>query len=530
MYLRKADLYFYGLALMAIGLPVSEFLMSLSMFLLAIAWLLNGPKKIQLSAFKKNKLAWSGVILFLIPFVSLLWTSDYEFALHDLRIKLPLLLIPIFISASFISKKQFYILLGLMVGSAFVGSVILFVNYQINLKGELVNIRDISIFISHIRFSLIINISIYILLYAIYKWRNKYAFVALGMCIWFVYIIFFLGSGNGFIGLIALFIFSIFVFYREVENRRITYVIGAASLLFASYLIYLSVLSYSSYFIVKDDAYNKQEIFSEKNAGYFSLLEDEQLENGYYIWRNVSNKQMLIAWEKIGGTEFQKSDMKDQPILGTLTRYLTSLALPKDSSGVYQLSSKDIENIQMGYFHYDQYKWNNLHLRVEQFFYQLMAFRYQSDHGNKPFLQRFYYWGAAFEIIESNPVFGVGAGDIKTEFNRFFESNKTKIGEGYRYTTHNQYLTYFVSAGIIGFILFIIAVFYPLSVYIKRNYILSFAQLILLISFIAEDTLETQPGVTMYVFFIALGIALFNDPGSKTEDIKTEYPLSSVED
>ena len=77
MYLRKADLYFYGLALMAIGLPVSEFLMSLSMFLLAIAWLLNGPKKIQLSAFKKNKLAWSGVILFLIPFVSLLWTSDY---------------------------------------------------------------------------------------------------------------------------------------------------------------------------------------------------------------------------------------------------------------------------------------------------------------------------------------------------------------------------------------------------------------------------------------------------------------------
>ena len=201
MQFKKEDLYLYAFGLMAIGLPISEFLMSVSFFLLATAWLVNGPKKDQWKAFVKNKLAWSGVILFLLPAVSVLWSSDLAYSVHDLRVKLPLLLVPFFASASRISKKEFYIILGLLVASTFVTSMTLLINYLINLKGEAFNIREVSIFISHIRFSLIIDICIFILLYAAARWRNKYSVLALAMAFWFIYFIFFLGSGNGFLGL-----------------------------------------------------------------------------------------------------------------------------------------------------------------------------------------------------------------------------------------------------------------------------------------------------------------------------------------
>ena len=83
------------------------------------------------------------------------------------------------------------------------------------------------------------------------------------------------------------------------------------------------------------------------------------------------------------------------------------------------------------------------------------------------------------------------------------------MGNEYWYHTHNQYLTYFVIGGIFGYLLFMWAVFYPLSLYFRKNILLLLVQLVILFSFITEDTLETQPGVTMYVLFLAMAISLF---------------------
>jgi len=519
MLLKKADLYLVGLAMMAIGLPVSEFLMSLSFMILALAWLINGPKKTQWNAVKNNKLVWTGLILFLIPLVSFLWSENEGYALHDLRIKLPLLLIPFFIASYELKERNFFILLALLIGSTFVGSIILYINYHYFQSDKHQDLREISIFISHIRFSLILDICIYILIYAAIKWRNKYSIIAILMAMWFIYFIFFLGSGNGFIALLVIFIFGIALLLFKSPYKKLSYTIGLLFFAFSAYILYLSNHSYRSHFVVKNESYNDSKKVVKKGSDYFSLSNDKQLENGYYIWRNISNPELEKEWKAICSPEFIEVDASGQDIEGTLIRYLTSKALTKDSAGVHQLAKQDIENIQNGNYNYQQNEWNNLELRIDQLFYQLMAYYYQNDPGNKPFLQRVYYWRAAIEIIASNPFYGVGVGDIQVEFNKYFASEVKELDQKYWHHTHNQYLTYFVISGIFGFLAFLWAVFYPLSMYIKRNSILALAQIVLLFSFLSEDTLETQAGVTLYVLFLALAIALFNE---KDERLKTE--------
>ena len=523
MLVKKEDLYLFGLALMAIGLPVSEFLMSLSIMLLALAWLVNGPKKVQWQAIKQNKLVWASSILFLIPLVSFLWTDNYDYALNDLRIKLPLLLVPFFIASYSLSERNFFILLALLIGSTFVGTIILYGNYQLNLAGKHVNIREISIFISHIRFSLIIDINIYILIYAAIKWRNRYSIIAIVIALWFIYFIFFLGSGNGFIGLLVIFLFGIFLLLFKSSYKKLAYSILLVFISFCIYILYLSHLSYKSHFVAKSEPYNEMKDLVKKGADYFSLKNDYQLENGYYIWRNISNLELQKEWKERCDPKYIEFDAQGQDVYGTLVRYLTSKALTKDSLGVHQLTMEDIENIQNGDISVNQHQWNNLQLRIDQLFYQMMAHYYQDDPGNKPFLQRIYYWFGAIEIIKTNPILGVGVGDIQIEFDKYFKSELKSLGNQYWHHTHNQYLTYFVISGVIGFLLFIWAVFYPLTLYIKRNSILALAQIILLISFLSEDTLETQPGVTLYVLFAAMAISLFSYKDK--ELTSTEDPL-----
>jgi len=113
-------------------------------------------------------------------------------------------------------------------------------------------------------------------------------------------------------------------------------------------------------------------------------------------------------------------------------------------------------------------------------------------------------------IINNNLITGVGTGDIQDEFDNYYRQDQSELKSQYRVRTHNQYLTFFITLGIFGFIWFLYATIYPLLLFSRINLILFVSQMVLLLSFLTEDTLETQPGVTLYAFIIALGILAIN--------------------
>src|SRR5690349_17393390 len=189
---------------MLIGLSSSNFLMSLSQMILGANWLLEGNYVQKTKRFLTNKAALIFCGIYVLHLVGMLYSSDLQYGLKDLRIKLPLLILPFIIASSKpIKATDLEKLMLLFVGAVFVCTLIStavlfgFTSIQVN------DIRDISIFISHIRFSLLICLSAFVLGWFIYKKKfNKRVEIALTILIlWLITFLFLLKSITGIITL-----------------------------------------------------------------------------------------------------------------------------------------------------------------------------------------------------------------------------------------------------------------------------------------------------------------------------------------
>jgi cell division protein FtsW (lipid II flippase) len=79
------------------------------------------------------------------------------------------------------------------------------------------------------------------------------------------------------------------------------------------------------------------------------------------------------------------------------------------------------------------------------------------------------------------------------------------LRQEFRHKAHNQYLSITVGFGIVGLLLFLIVLLYPyLSSKRYRTYLYTVFLVILLISMLPEDTIETQAGASWFAFFNSL--------------------------
>jgi O-antigen ligase len=114
---------------------------------------------------------------------------------------------------------------------------------------------------------------------------------------------------------------------------------------------------------------------------------------------------------------------------------------------------------------------------------------------------RLEFWKTAKALISDNIWFGVGTGDGKLEMQIMYDKTNSVLDQNWRLGSHNEFLSTWVKTGLIGFIIFVIALFSPILRKDNRNFIYLSFFLIAILSFLAENTLETQPGVTFFGFF-----------------------------
>ena len=84
------NLYLLGLIVLVFSMPLSKFGMSIAQIGIAISWVVGGDFKNKLSRFFSSKTALVLSSLFLLHVLGLLWTTDFNYAFKDLRIKAPL--------------------------------------------------------------------------------------------------------------------------------------------------------------------------------------------------------------------------------------------------------------------------------------------------------------------------------------------------------------------------------------------------------------------------------------------------------
>ncbi len=525
---RKIHFYIFliGTSMLVVGLPLSPFMLSLSILLLSANWLaeiipLSGNWSVfheKWQYLKSRKAILLLISIYLIHIIWLINTTDFSFAIRDLRIKLPLLALPIIYGTiPKLSKIHFTRILQLFIATVIVSS---FITTYVLLGFswlDPIDSRYASLFISHIRFSLIVVLSIYSLFYLTFYqdiklplWQKTTYIVAM---IWFICFLILLQSFTGIVIFLILLPVSIIWCSYKRNNRKWIITSYITTLLIGLLILLYAGLCYTRY-NKKDPENNKVlEPITLNGNIYLHHPEKEDYENGHKIWIYISKEELKQEWNKISLYKYDSVDRKGQPIHSTLIRYMTSLGLRKDSLGLKQLSPEDIQMIEKGYTNYLYKNKFALYPRIYELLWEMDRYKETGDPSGQSLGQRIEYLKTAMHIIKRHFWFGTGTGDVKMEFYKQYTFDKSLLKYEWRHRTHNQLITFFVTFGITGFLFILFALFTPPILEKKYTYFLfTIFFLIGILSMLNEDTLETHVGASFFAFFYSF--FLFSSPDS----------------
>lgn len=535
---HASQTYFTVLVLLAMSIPLSKFTMSVFQFALILIWFTDGFSALQIGRFFRNanpfratlltirytlhlmarnfidkfevffhnRIAVVVASLFLIHVIGLVHTSDFHYALKDLRTKLPLLALPVILSTMpGLSHKQVRVLLLMYVLAVFAGTLISFNEF---LKQEFTDIRKISLFISPIRFGLNIVFSFFILSWFVLSsgldslWQK--ALMVLLMA-WFIFFLMILESAIGLISLIL--IVTGILAYRLLTIQNLLWRTILLVLLFS-----LPVLTYIYlHGIVRDLTHTapvQLSALETKTALGNNYVHDTihfGVEDGRYVGLYMAVPEMAHAWNQRSHFDFYGKDEAGQLIQYTIIRYLSSKDLRKDAAGVEALTEKDIRAIEKGIANVNYVENPSIRTRISKILMGYHQYADINDPNGSSVMQRIEYLKASFIIIEDNFWIGVGTGDLPMMFEKTYEQMKTPLKKQWRWRSHNQYLSIMIAFGVFGLVWFLFTLIYPvLSQRRYRNYLYTIFLVIIMLSMFTEDTIETQDGVTLFAFFNAL--------------------------
>lgn len=530
----KTGTYFYlvGLILVAIFLPTSKFGLSVSQFYLLALWLLLGLDmravnkmfsekpflsriisriavsfkgiwnnvKTRCDDFIHNKVAVVMVSMYLLHFVGLIYTSDFQYAFKDIRIKLPLLVFPLIISTMKpLNRKQFDTVLWFFISSVFFVTILAAIKF---FRRDFVDVRELSVFVSHIRVSLCIVFSIFTLGYFLVKRNYSLLFkaVIVFLMIWFLWQIKILESFVGVLIIASLCVLlSVYFIMSRCRYRYVKICMVVVIVVVAAFVAYVPCrIVYTYNHPAKIDVTQLDTHTKLGNPYVFDTIH-YRVEDARYVGLYLAKNEMLEAWNK---RSVKKINTEYDDGYHALVRYLTSKDLRKDAEGVASLTDDDIKNIENGIANYNYIENPGFKTRIMKVMVAYDNYKKDGNANGSSVFQRLEYIKASLNIIKENILIGVGTGDIADAFANYYEETNSKLLPEYRFRSHNQYLAIAVAFGLIGLLWFLFSMFYPVFADKRnRNYLYLVFIFIMALSMLTEDTLETQIGVTLFAFF-----------------------------
>ncbi len=497
-------IYFASLCILIIGLPFSKFLMSVGQIILFGNWILEGDIKHKLKQFLSNKVAVVLSSVFLFHLLGLLYTLDFDYGFEDVRKKIPLALLPLVLSTSpKISSEKFNTLLHLFCATIFASTLYAIFIYLGVGNRDISNTREISVFISHIRFALLICITIFISVWFLFfvqlSFRAKLAYALFPL--WLIGYLIISESLTGIFILILtiVLISSVYITRQKNKNKKVFAFIFIIVNVFTFYS-YLK-MNFAFFYSQPTVAYSKYDTQTKLGNPYTHDTLSLFTENGNNLWVYVASEELDSEWNTRSKIPLSAKDKDGNDIYYTLVRFMSSKGLKKDAEGLASLKQKEIEAVENGVSNYLYLEKYFLRNRIHATIWEVDNYLNGGNPSGHSLVQRFEFWKAATQIIKNNFWTGVGTGDVKNAFEKQYEEMKSPLTKEYRLRSHNQFLEIAVGFGIVGLLIFLFSLFYPF-IYHKGifNYLYLSFFFIALFSFFTEDTLETQAGVTFYAF------------------------------
>lgn len=504
------QVYFYTLIFIAICLPLSIFATSVFQLVLLLNWMMEGRFREKWNRLVSNRALQVFLLIFALHLVGLLWSENMAYGLKVFKIKLPLLAFPLIIATSrpldMPRVRSIILLFSMAVFVATLASVLRLVGW---LPGGILDYRDLSLFIDHIRFSLMIVTSLLISVYFLFvKWKSISRLERIyhtAVLIWFPVFLLLLKSLSGIMvaGLLTFLLLLRALF--EIRDPVIRFMAVVAVIMIPLFSILYFNYAVEKFYTIDELAVEDLDQYTIEGNPYVHHPEKKEIENGHYVWINVCEQELEREWSSRSKVDYHGRTANEGSLRTTLIRFLTSKSLRKDAAGLKQLSEKEIGAIENGTANHIFLKRFWLYPRIYEVIWEFDRYKLGNTPNGKSVVQRYLYLQASWAIAQEHLLFGVGNGDVLQEFKNYYESINSPLVGKQRRGVHNQYLTELIAFGLVGLLIFLAALVTPLFLANKqRSFLATGFLLILMISMLSGGTLDCSTGAALGGLFYSL--------------------------
>lgn len=493
-----------ALVLCAVMLPWSKAFLSMAQLLLIANWLVEGVVRRDLKGRFQRAFTEAPSLVFisffLLHVLGLLWTTDLGWGTDLVRILLPVLAFGAVLGASpRLDRNAFRAVLLFGAWSVVVSTWACLVARD-GFTGEY---RSLSIFVSHIRLTLLLCLAIVV--FALDRGGPRwFRHAGHGAALWSLFFIDRLGSIQGY--LILLVIAAVYLWrWTKVRGgpiRSITRVLIVAAPVVVLLLLWSGM---HARYRLPDPAIIPKFEHTAGGEQYLHDINDPQMENGHHVWIYVAPRELQRSWDRRSERSYQANDDKGHPIWSTLVRYLASKGMRKDSVAMAELTDADISAIEHGATNAHPDRWGGLSARFDEVAFELQQYRTKGAVDGHSVTMRLEYLRAGWNIARAERWSGVGTGDTERAFQREYERMGSELSAPWRHRAHNEYLTLWISFGVIGLCWSLFAWWFPAwRLGAWRSPLFIAWAIIFGISCLTDDTIETQVGATFFAFYYTL--------------------------
>ncbi|MDZ7633705.1 MAG: O-antigen ligase family protein [Bacteroidales bacterium] len=496
--------YFVALCLIAVFLPLSRYLLTVSEILLIVNWLAEADFRARFNRLKNDRAAIAFVLIYAVNVIGLLWSRDTDFALRqDLLHKLPTLFLPVIFATTPVPHgRKIRIMLLLFIISVLVVSIIGFFSTFIHSDPYF---RDASPYIPGIYFSMMLIIAAFQLPLLVKQQTGSglYFYLSLAISAWLLFFLLYLRALSAVASLIAVMIFLVIIMVRKADTLFVKIIVPAAFLLLAGLAAWPLTAVYQQVHAEAKTDFSSLPAYTALGTPYLHDTVNIIRENGNPVYIYLADDELRDAWNEMSDLDFDGRDLMGQELKYTLYRYMSSLGIRKDSEGFSGLTGNDIREIEKGTTNYLNVRRPGIYIRAYEELMSLHIYQASSRRETSwgSLTKRIDLWRASLEAFKKHPVTGWGTGSILKAMDYGTGQTGSKLS-GLNMKPHSQYLYILLTLGIAG--LAAIAFLYGYFVIRKRAYqsfMFVVFLIVFLVNFAGNNSLESQPGQDLFVFF-----------------------------
>lgn len=141
--------------------------------------------------------------------------------------------------------------------------------------------------------------------------------------------------------------------------------------------------------------------------------------------------------------------------------------------------------------------------KISYSLYDIKKYKELKDASNYSLAARLYSYEAGLNLVKANPILGIGVGDVKSSMKKQYRE-VLSISQGTDYP-HNQYLLTAVGMGVLGLVVFLIALLVPFVKSHFRSDLMVWCFLTIMLSaFMIDNILERAASIAYYIYLYCL--------------------------